>query len=170
LTDDNIAIIAKAVAARTQADHDNSVIRDLERQLKENKKAIDNLLIALETGQAVDVISNRIAERTDERKDIERKIAAEKLHQIVLDESDIIMFLKAMKNGDIDDLKYRRLLVNVFVNRIYLFDDKYTIIFNVGGNTLEVTETLLEDIKSENADFECSHINKNGPPKKDCSF
>ena len=67
LTDENIRLIAKEVAAVCAADYDGSLLKSLRVKLKEVEKAIDNLLTALESGQAADVITTRISQRTDDR-------------------------------------------------------------------------------------------------------
>ena len=39
-------------------------------------------------------------------------------------------FLTELRNGDVNDIKYRKKLINAFVRKIYLYDDKMTILFN----------------------------------------
>lgn len=41
----------------------------------------------------------------------------------------------AVKGGDINDIAYRKALVDIFVSKIYLFDDKVVIICNAGENS-----------------------------------
>ena len=53
-----------------------------------------------------------------------------------------------MKNGNIDNIKYRKTLINLFVNSIYLYEDELTMIFNVGKETITVTEPLLKEINT----------------------
>ncbi len=57
-----------------------------------------------------------------------------------------------MKNGDINDIKYRRALISVLINKIYLYDDKATIIFNTQDRPVEITEDLLNDIEGSSED------------------
>ncbi len=57
-----------------------------------------------------------------------------------------------MKNGDINDVKYRRALITVLINKIYLYDDKATIIFNTQDRPVEITEDLLNDIEGSSED------------------
>ena len=56
-------------------------------------------------------------------------------------------FLTQIRDGDANDPKYRKTLVTVLVNAIYLYDDKMTLILNVGDNPVEISETLLDDIE-----------------------
>lgn len=61
------------------------------------------------------------------------------------------------RDYDILHIEHRKALVNMLINKIYLYDNqdgdkkinnyKITIIFNVGRDTMEVTEELYRDIK-----------------------
>lgn len=48
------------------------------------------------------------------------------------------------------DIEYRKTLINVFVNSVYLYDDRITIIFNAGDIPVTVDNVLLAEI-SENS-------------------
>ena len=56
-------------------------------------------------------------------------------------------FLRKLKDGNVDDIKYRKTLINVFINKIYLYDDKLTIIFNSGDNPVTINDFLLSEIE-----------------------
>ena len=166
LTDINIKKIAKEVSAVCAADYDGSELKRLRGCLKETDKAIDNLLKALELGQAADTIAARLAQRTTEKQDLEKQIAIEQQSQIPLDERGILFFLTALKKGDANDEKYRRMLINVFLVAVYLYDDKVTYILTVGDKTVSVTESLLADINQSNAAYVSSCMSGSAPPKK----
>ena len=57
-------------------------------------------------------------------------------------------FLTQLRDGEADNIEYRKTLVTVLVNAIYLYDDKVTFILNVGDKPTEITEELLEDIEN----------------------
>lgn len=42
---------------------------------------------------------------------------------------------------------YRRSLIRLFVNKIFLYDDKYTITFNSGDEEVTITDLLLSKIE-----------------------
>lgn len=165
LTDKNIQKIAKEVAAVCAADADTVMLKHLQKRLKETETAIDNLLTAIETGQAVGALTDRISQRTAEKAEIEKQIAIERQRQSPIDETEILFFLNALKKGDVDNERYRRMLVNIFVSAIYLYDDKTVYIFTVGDRQVTVTESLLDDIDESNADYQCSLMNDTAPPE-----
>ncbi len=63
-----------------------------------------------------------------------------------------MFFLYEMKKGNVNDIKYRKLLVNVLVNSIYLYDDNMTITFNIKDGQAKIDIALLEDLEGSFAD------------------
>ncbi|MGN1089323.1 MAG: hypothetical protein ACI4Q6_02880, partial [Huintestinicola sp.] len=51
------------------------------------------------------------------------------------------------KKGNTSDIKYRKALITLFVNAIYLYDDKMTIVFNSGDEPVTVDDLLLSEIE-----------------------
>lgn len=147
LTDENIELIAKEVVKVSDRDREHSNIRRLEKLLTENDKAVENLMHALEVGEVADLITTRIKEKQQERADIEKQLAIEEKTLVKLTVPQVNFFLTQIRDGDANDPKYRKTLVTVLVNAIYLYDDKITLILNVGDNPVEISETLLDDIE-----------------------
>lgn len=166
LTDENITKIAKEVVRVCQQEQDNSGIKRLNRLLKENDKAIENLLKALEMGHNIDIISERITIKRNERKFLEQEMAKEKLKHNNLTEKEIKFFLYQLKNGAINDIKYHRALINIFVNSIYLYDDRLTIIFNASDIPVTIDNILLDDIENGKGAEKSLYINRCGSPKR----
>jgi len=75
--------VATSVAAACEADYDSSAVKRLKGALKEANTAIENLWKALEQGQAVDMITERIEKRTQEKDDLQTQLAIEMNKQIV---------------------------------------------------------------------------------------
>lgn len=166
LTDENIKKIAVEVAAACNRVQDKRQLSLLQRKLREADKAINHLLRALETGQNIDLISEQITKRRQEKELLEKEVIVEKRKFVTLSEMDIRFFLAQLKNGDINDIKYRRALINTFVNSIYLFDDKLTIIFNAGDEPVTVDGILLDEIAESNEDAKGLYSARVGSPKK----
>lgn len=45
-----------------------------------------------------------------------------------------------MRNGDYDDLEYKKMLVRVFIDRIYLYDDHLHILLKNSAKMSKVTD------------------------------
>ena len=59
--------------------------------------------------------------------------------------NEVRFFLDQFRKGDINDAKYRQALIDTFVNKIYLYDDKMTILYNTQDSHSDVT---IDDISS----------------------
>ena len=70
LTDNNIEKIALAVAAACEADYDSSAIKCIKAAIQEADAAIENHWKALERGQAVNMITERIEKRKWEKDEL----------------------------------------------------------------------------------------------------
>ena len=64
----------------------------------------------------------QVVKLQNERAEIEKQFAIEKASQVHLTVTDIKFFLKQLQKGKADDIRYRKTLINVFVNAIYLYD------------------------------------------------
>lgn len=174
-TDENIDLIAATVSEMSRRDSNAPKVSEIKQRLKENKKAMDNLLQAIENGTNISILSERITEREKERSELEKTLAIEKLKKAELDETEIKFFLTHLKKGNIDDIMYRRALITIFINSVYLYDGdddgnkKLRIIFNASGRAIEVDYDLLEEIENlENGVISsgerCSYIKESSPP------
>ena len=148
LTDENIDIIAKEVVKVSERDREHSNARRLEKLIQDNEKAVDNLLRAIETGAPPEALTKRIQDKNAERAELEKQLAAENTVLVALTVPQVKFFLTQIRDGDADDKKHRKALVTALVNRIYLYDDKVTLILNAGDRPVEITEQLLDDIES----------------------
>ena len=122
LTDDYIDTIARKIADLSAKEAYTDTVTRLNRLLKENAEATANLVKAIETGKAVDVLSAQIEKRQTERADLEAQLAQEKLMQPILTYEDVKFFFDKFKDGDVNDITFRMALIDTFINRIDVFD------------------------------------------------
>ena len=67
---------------------------------------------------------------------------------MILDEDQIKFFLSQLKTGDINDADYRKRLVNMFVNEIYLAETEVTVIFNVSKQKISLSVPITDKDKT----------------------
>ena len=139
LTRDNIDKIASEVVRLCEQERNTDNLKRLKKLLKENERATENLLKALESGQLIDILAERISQKKKEHDDLERQIFMEKTQNTVPTVNEIRFFLNQFRKGDINDAKYRQALVDTFVNKIYLYDDKMTVLYNTQDSHSEMT-------------------------------
>lgn len=81
---------------------------------------------------------------------LKSEYAIEKASTVSLTITEVKFFLSQLQKGNADDISYRKTLVNVFVNAIYLYDDKLVIFFNSGDKPVTIDDELLD--KTEEGD------------------
>lgn len=105
-----------------------------------------------------DLVKSRITE-LDEEKDILAATLANKMvsGQMELTRDHIVFFLEQFRNLNHKDRNCQKKLVEVFVNSIYLYDDKLIIGYNYSSDT-EVChlKNIDEGVRTEFA-TPCSH-------------
>ena len=142
------------------------MLKALEKQIKQINKNIENLLVALENGENADLISQRITDKRVELNKVKRQYDDESNKISNLTEKQIRRFLIRLQKKDIDELKYKKLLVSLFVNKIYVYDDELTMIFNVGYKAMTITRSLLKEINTNLKNNKSSYIEQCSPPTK----
>lgn len=155
LTTKAINRIAKIVAKIAQKEKDNTRLKQLENALKENDKQKANLFDSLKICYDNEVrksIFEEISRMDKEKIELQKLITLEKSTYIEVTEPQIKFFLKNLKSGKINDQKYRQMLINVLIYRIYLYDDNLTIVYNTQDRTFITRVPTIEQI--ENSFFE----------------
>lgn len=138
LTDNNIQKIAKEVVKLSGKQNNRSTINYLNKQVKKAENEILNLLKVLESGKISDLIITRIEEKKKEKEKLEKQIRIEEMKIPNITEEKVIKFLQYFRSGDVDDIKYRRSLINVFVNKVIVYENKLTILYNLQDSQDEV--------------------------------
>ena len=147
LTDEMIVQIGEEVAAQSIKAQKSPYLAILKKALSQAKKAQERLLIALEKGQEAETLLDRIGQRREEIEQIETQLAKETLAADHLTEPEILFFLKSLQAGSINSLKYRKALIALFINRIYVYDERYTVFFNTKDRPTEITSELINMTK-----------------------
>ena len=169
LTDDKISFIAKRVSEECNKSADNISIRELKKAIKDVNSAIENLWKGIESGQSVDMLTDRLHQRQAEKAELEAQLAVETNKKICLSEAQILAFLDYICEMPFDDVNKRRAIINIFVHSIYLYDDHFTIIINASKKPLSIDHIPLDDIEEafegENTGMEgCSSLTTPVPP------
>lgn len=92
------------------------------------------------------IITNSTKERLDEleaeKKKLELAIAEETLEHPDVPKEYFEHWLRHFRSGDVDDPEYRKLLVDIFVNAIYVTDDglRFALNFFDGVETIPLRE------------------------------
>lgn len=166
LTESNIKKIAKSVEVACKSDYDNSEVKRIKSLIKEADTAIENLWKALEHGQAVDMITERIDKRKQEKEELQGQLATETGKQVIFTAPQIEAFLYSLKKGKLDDERNRKGIINIFLRAVYLWDDRLTLILNGGDKPITIDDVLLDEIEADNKAFVSSSMVAEAPPRR----
>ena len=150
LTPTNIRRIAKEVVKiadsyddRAELSRLEDIAADLEKQKSNQMKSLricdDDAVRAM--------IFDDLAAIGAEISEVNRQIEVERSRHHKITVAQVVAHLTKLADGDIHDLAYRKSLVRLFVNRIYLYDDRFTITFNTGDDEVTITDILLSKIE-----------------------
>ena len=116
-----------------------------EQQLRDVERNINNLLDAIQQGIFTKSTKDRLDELEAAKADLEIRIANEKIAKPKLAEEHIKHFLYRFRALDMSKKKNIKLLIDLFINRIYLYDDKLVITYNHQDGAKTIT---LEDVET----------------------
>ena len=151
-------VIGSLVAAVMELQNRESTSLPLyEKQLRETETGIQNMLNAIQAGILTSSTKERLEALEGQKKDLEAKIAEEKLAKPVMKEEFVRFWLLHFRKLDLSQKEQRQALVDTFINAIYLYDDKMLITFNYkeGTETVSFGEVTEAAAKEKSSDMDC---------------
>lgn len=163
LTPNNIRRIAREVVKISQSMDDRTELKRLEDSIKRANIEKENQMVSLRICKD-DIIREMIFEDLGKiaatLKELEKQLEIEKSRHYVLTEEDVCERLRALANAKTDDIEYRKSMIRLFVNRVYLYDDRFTITFNVGDDEVTIDNVLLSEIEKNLSGEKLCLLNK----------
>lgn len=129
-------------------DRENVNLPLYEQQLREADSAIQNLLNAIQQGILTKSTKGRLEELEATKEELETRIACEKLEKPKISAEFMTFWLHRFRKLDVRQKAHRKMLVDTFINAIFVYDDKMVITFNHKEGTDTVT---FDDLKATSA-------------------
>lgn len=142
---DDKAIEAIVSMVMDLQDRENTNLPLYEQQLKEAELGIQNMLNAIQQGILTKSTKAGLEELEAAKEEIEIRIANEKLAKPKVSAEFVTFWLHCFRKLDVRQQSHRKMLIDTFVNAIYLYDDKLIITFNYKEGSQTVT---FDDIKT----------------------
>ena len=138
-------------------DRDNVNVPLYEQQLREADTAISNLLNAIQQGILTRSTKERLEELEKRRDEPENRLACEKLAKPKVSAEFMTFWLHRFRKLDVRQKSHRKMLIDTFINAVFLYDDKMVITFNYKEGTKTITfAELQEAISNKNgSDLDC---------------
>lgn len=155
--------VADKVFKYQERERDRSVLDALESRKKENEKAISNMLAAIEAGIITPITKTRLMELESERANVDKGIAREQIKEPTLTREQIALYLERFKNREVDDESYQLMLIDTFLNSVFLYDDdKLVLVLNYSGESSKITLSIM-DKAINHGGAQCSSIASPSP-------
>lgn len=157
LMDDDAIEAIVSMLMRLQ-DEEGSDLPLYEKQLRETETAIANAVNAILGGMVSKSLQARLTQLEAQKEEIEKQIAEEKLEKPKISAEFMTFWLHRFRKLDVTKESHRQMLIDTFVNRIYVFDDKLLLTFNYKDGTRAITLTDAKIVVEKNTDsnLDCS--------------
>lgn len=163
LTPDNIDVIADCIMHELDNDEWATIIKGIEKQISDIDNKISNLTKAIETGGALQPLTDRVSELSAEKIELEKELSNRRIENMSFLTKDMIVFwMNDLLSKNDGTPEYHKSLIETFVNAIYIYDTeepgedpsdkkgrkrKVVMAFNTSGPeskvTLEVSDRCL---------------------------
>ena len=137
LTDEYIEQIATIACEKNQHEIElDSALPTIRDRIHQVDLSLNNLLKAIESGSAPDMLVKRMGELEKEKKDLQVQAKKESEDIIELDKVQVIYWLEQFRGGNIEDEEFCRMLIDLFVNSVTVWDEddntyKVTVAYNL---------------------------------------
>ena len=148
----------------------------LKRRLRENQKEIKNLMNAIKAGIVLKTTRSELEKLETEQEQLETNIAMEKLVKPVIPQEKIQAWLMNFAYADLSDQSQKQRIIDIFVNSVYVYDDRVVIFFNYKDGERCIEFSVVSDSenpegaissnekKTNTHENECSPLIKSGDP------
>ena len=156
LTDENIEQIASRVMVLIEEDiADTTQLKYYEDELKNTQKQIKNIVDMIANGLANKSVAERLTELENYEKDVISNIEYAKMKKPTLTKEQVMYWLESFKNGDIDDINYKKKVINTLLHSVYVYDN------DDGGKRIVLK---FNTSNNNHTEIECSDIGSLAPP------
>ena len=122
----------------------------LRRELKAAETALANVMKAIEAGIITASTKSRLLELEERCAALKQGIAAVEIVPPKLSREQLLFIFEKYRGRDADDLSFMRSVIDAFIDKIFLYDDKLIVTFNLSD---EARNTItLSDLKKASAE------------------
>lgn len=150
LTPEQIDNIANGMLEKWNKNTTNIKIKEYEKQIDKIESDLDkcfNMFFDADSEELKKRLNEKSKSLSIEKQDLQEEIKKLKLVQIITHTKEEVKNLLAeYLDGNINDKEYQRKIINKFVNRVFIFDDKIAIYYNLFNLRNFSYEDAIENI------------------------
>ena len=132
---------------------EDTTIPALQQQLRDCEKGIENILNAIQIGILTVSTKERLEQLEQQRETLKASILQAQIARPQYSKEQIVHWISRFKYGSINDKAYQREIIDVFVNSVYVYNDKLVLTYNFKDGTQTITLKEIEDALS--SDMNC---------------
>jgi len=117
----------------------------LRKQFAEAERSIENMLNAIQQGIFTPSTKRRLDDLEAAKSDLEIKILQEEMQKPLLTREQILFWLHKFRGIDASNREHRQRLIDIFINAIYLYDDKIVLTFNYKEDAKTITMAEIQE-------------------------
>lgn len=144
---------------------DSAELPALKKQLKQVGKEIDNLMKAIKSGVVTKSTKAALEKLEAEQEKLEIAISQEKMKRPTISRKQIEDWIMKFAKSDLSSPKQKQKIINVFINSVYVYDDKMVLFLNYrdGERCVRFDEAVSKKTKPDTLD-KCSTLVSFGDP------
>lgn len=124
---------------------DNSKLEFYKSELSATEKSINNLILAIENGAFTNSTTERLKELENKKNDLKDQIAIEEATDLKITEDMIYAWLVSQKDGNIENINFRKKIIDTYVNKVFIYPNKLVITYNIDDD-INNNEITLDEI------------------------
>ena len=135
----------------------------LKQQLQQCETEIRNVMKAIRQGIITETTKECLEDLETQRDTLKTSILQLQLERRKFTKEEIVEWISKYKYGNINDLDYRKEIIDTFVNSVFVYDDKLVLTYNYKDGSETLTLQEIESALSSNLTSMC-------PPKRHHPF
>ena len=148
-------------------DEENTDLPMYEKQLHETETAIENAVNAILGGMTSKALQAKLTQLEETKEELIVRIAEEKLEKPKIPADFMRFLLHRFRKLDVKQESHRKMLIDTFVNAVFVHDDKLLLTFNFkdGTRTITLNDAKIATQKNSGSNLDCS-----GAPRSHSDF
>ena len=161
LTDEAIDRIADAILVMQE--QGDTMTPVLKQQLQQCEAEIRNVMKAIRQGIITETTKECLEDLETQRDSLKASILQLQLERRKFTKEEIVEWISKYKYGNINDLDYRKEIIDTFINSVFVYEDKLVLTYNYKDGTETLTLQEIESILSSNLTSMCPPIKQTVP-------
>lgn len=171
LNDDKLIDWIADTCYKLQSNSDTKLLT-IKNRLKQIEKELDNVMTAIKQGIFSPTIKETLDSLEQEKSELELLLTKSEIEHSTISKEQIKFWICQFKLIDKNDITQKQKLIDIFVNSVYVYDDKMLITYNYkdGEKCIDYEEIQEYLNKKENSDnhndYQSSPLNCFGTPDR----